>query len=306
MRRLHQNALFAVALGTLLIASKANATIEITTDFPSGTPLVVAPGDTSSAMTARVFDPEPASGPNDNLTAYQVRLAIVPQEGAMGTLLFATPATGAGSEPANYLLPDNLGMSVTNSEDGLFLFDVFLAPPSTSGVDVPDSPGNNLLEITYSASADADGLFSIVALPGAINTIWTDNTLATREFTNLAGATEPVEIGEVLVSQALGDYNQDGTVDAADYVVWRKNPDAFGGDPAGYNTWRANFGTTAGGGAALPSVAPLSAVPEPSTTILLGVALLLMTARRMNPVASISSANPGFRWAPSAHCRRSS
>jgi hypothetical protein len=281
MRRLHQNALFAVAIGTVLIASKANATIEITTDFPSGTPLVVAPGETSSAMTARVFDPEPASGLNDNLTAYQVRLAIVPQEGAMGTLLFATPATGAGAEPANYLLPDNVGMSVTNSEDGLFFFDVFLAPPSTSGVDVPDSPGNNLLEITYSASADALGLFSVVALPGATNTVWTDNTLVTREFNNLAGATQPVQIGEVLVSQVLaGDYNQDGSVDAADYVVWRKNPDAFGGDPAGYNTWRANFGTTAGGGATLPSVAPLSAVPEPATSILLALAILGPLIRR--------------------------
>jgi hypothetical protein len=77
-----------------------------------------------------------------------------------------------------------------------------------------------------------------------------------------------------------GDYNRDGAVDAADYVVWRKNPDAFGGDPAGYNTWRANFGTTAGGGATLPSVAPLSAVPEPATSILLALAILGPLIRR--------------------------
>ena len=35
-----------------------------------------------------------------------------------------------------------------------------------------------------------------------------------------------------------GDYNNDGTVDAADYVVWRKND----GTQGGYDTWRANFG----------------------------------------------------------------
>ncbi len=35
-----------------------------------------------------------------------------------------------------------------------------------------------------------------------------------------------------------GDYNQNGTVDAADYVVWRKS----GGLQEGYNSWRANFG----------------------------------------------------------------
>ena len=39
-----------------------------------------------------------------------------------------------------------------------------------------------------------------------------------------------------------GDYNQNGKVDAADYVLWRKSPDTYGGNPAGYNTWCANFG----------------------------------------------------------------
>ena len=77
-----------------------------------------------------------------------------------------------------------------------------------------------------------------------------------------------------------GDYNGDGTVDAADYVMWRKNPAAFGGDPAGYNTWRANFGEGGAGGGALSGRA---AVPEPSTTmlLLLGIgALLSATGRR--------------------------
>jgi hypothetical protein len=41
-----------------------------------------------------------------------------------------------------------------------------------------------------------------------------------------------------------GDYNRSGRVDAADYVVWRNDPGAYGGDPAGYNTWRANFGAS--------------------------------------------------------------
>jgi hypothetical protein len=39
-----------------------------------------------------------------------------------------------------------------------------------------------------------------------------------------------------------GDYNENGTVDAADYVLWRNDPASHGGSPAGYNTWRANFG----------------------------------------------------------------
>ncbi|MEX2308068.1 MAG: autotransporter-associated beta strand repeat-containing protein [Pirellulales bacterium] len=65
-----------------------------------------------------------------------------------------------------------------------------------------------------------------------------------------------------------GDYNGDGKVDAADYVVWRKNPAAFGGDPGGYTTWRANFGAMSGGGASTSG-----AVPEPACLALLLVGL---------------------------------
>ena len=68
-----------------------------------------------------------------------------------------------------------------------------------------------------------------------------------------------------------GDYNENGTVDAADYVLWRDNPAAFGGDPAGYNTWRANFGNTAAGSGIAVGAA---AVPEPMGLVLLLVGVL--------------------------------
>jgi hypothetical protein len=62
-----------------------------------------------------------------------------------------------------------------------------------------------------------------------------------------------------------GDYNEDGVVDGADYVAWRKTPSAFGGDPAGYNTWRQNFGEGGAGGG--------GAVPEPTGALLAVFAL---------------------------------
>jgi hypothetical protein len=46
---------------------------------------------------------------------------------------------------------------------------------------------------------------------------------------------------------AEGDYNEDGSVDAADYVLWRKNN--ING-PQGYEDWRASFGLTGGDGGA--------------------------------------------------------
>ncbi len=70
-----------------------------------------------------------------------------------------------------------------------------------------------------------------------------------------------------------GDYNGNSKVDAADYVVWRKNPAGFGGDP-GYNTWRANFGTGSGNGASVSN----STVPEPATTLLLIVGVAIGTS----------------------------
>jgi len=63
-----------------------------------------------------------------------------------------------------------------------------------------------------------------------------------------------------------GDYNEDGVVDAADYVVWRKNPGAFGGDQ-GYTDWRANFGATSPGSGS--DSGAVSQVPEPAAVALL-------------------------------------
>jgi hypothetical protein len=77
-----------------------------------------------------------------------------------------------------------------------------------------------------------------------------------------------------------GDYDLDGTVDAADYVVWRKTD----GTQDGYNPWRANFGQTIGSGAALPSAERLPiAVPEPAGWVMLLTAMLAMFSRRSNP-----------------------
>ncbi len=69
-----------------------------------------------------------------------------------------------------------------------------------------------------------------------------------------------------------GDYNSNGKVDAADYVLWRNDPDSHGGSPGGYNTWRANFGAMLGSGSGLDDSA---AVPEPAVLGL--VSLLLAT-----------------------------
>ncbi len=86
-----------------------------------------------------------------------------------------------------------------------------------------------------------------------------------------------------------GDYNSNGVVDAADYVVWRRNSGLTGGATyangdgdrdgnvtiADYDIWRANFGQTAAEfGAALAT-----AVPEPAAWMLAAIGICLAGRR---------------------------
>jgi adhesin HecA-like repeat protein len=73
-----------------------------------------------------------------------------------------------------------------------------------------------------------------------------------------------------------GDYNHNGIVDAADYVVWRKGlGSTFTQND--YNVWRSNFGQTAGSGSGAVANA---VVPEPATLTLLTFAAASWCLRR--------------------------
>lgn len=82
-----------------------------------------------------------------------------------------------------------------------------------------------------------------------------------------------------------GDYNNNGTVDAADYVLWRNGGplqnevDAPGTvNAADYTAWRARFGNATGSGVSYS----ITAVPEASSALLvvLGMIGAVMNSRR--------------------------
>ncbi|MEX0641380.1 MAG: DNRLRE domain-containing protein [Pirellulales bacterium] len=91
----------------------------------------------------------------------------------------------------------------------------------------------------------------------------------------------------ILSPTLLGDYNQDGQVDAADYVVWRRSfgqsgsglpADGNGNGTVDYddhNLWRANFGRSAASAFSASGI-----IPEPSTLPLAVAALVFIGLRR--------------------------
>jgi autotransporter-associated beta strand protein len=72
-----------------------------------------------------------------------------------------------------------------------------------------------------------------------------------------------------------GDFNGNGVVDAADYVVWRKGLGTTY-TPTDYDTWRTHFRQTALPGAGTS----LSAVPEPATLLFCVCATILIVNNR--------------------------
>jgi hypothetical protein len=127
---------------------------------------------------------------------------------------------------------------------------------------------------------NVSGAFSSLTLPTLPSLTWDTSQLTSGVLS-------------LMHASVAGDYNQDGAVDAADYVVWRNNlgsgtslpnDDTPGVGPDDYNRWRSHFGQTAGSGAVIPSTASLSAaVPEPSTAMLLILTAASALIRR-NPV----------------------
>lgn len=129
---------------------------------------------------------------------------------------------------------------------------------------------------------DADGNLFISGYGGAISYVsaadlaaGTDNSSVLWYLSSVNASFNGIDIGLGDVVPGLeGDYNENGVVDAADYVLWRKNPSAYGG-PGGYTIWKTNFGDTAspGGG---------GAVPEPASLALVALGCVALAFRRRN------------------------
>lgn len=129
-------------------------------------------------------------------------------------------------------------------------------------------------------SAPTDGILSLNYAFGS-NTA----TIMTNSPTNYAGQAGSIGGSDIVP----GDYNNDGSVDAADYTLWRDNlgtgfdlggnGEESGGsagvvDQADYVLWRDNYGTTAA------SLSATLSAPEPAALLLAPAGLALGRLRR--------------------------
>ena len=124
---------------------------------------------------------------------------------------------------------------------------------------------------------------------------WWGNYMFSLEPTNLGQPNQTDRTAMALLQPYFanpqpGDFNFDGTVDAADYTVWRDAISQTGAglnadsnhdgivDELDYATWKANFGASPAGAGSLDS----AAVPEPGAVALvtIGVLALGLTSRR--------------------------
>ncbi len=241
-------------------------------------------------------------------------------------LLFAMEDPGdANARGLNLILnndPNNGNLNLRVNGDGSV--QTVTSSPTTTWVDVPNL--SNAVSFSVDGNADGDfsdiedtlNVYRLVLrgdytsatpeytvfLSAANSTDLVINGTASLWFT--AAPAEGASIGTVIISAqnsggnylvdqlvlrslggVPGDFNGDGIVNAADYVLWRKGgplknevSDIGVVNDQDYLDWRARFGNTSG--SASGSLSNSAAIPEPSAggLIVLALTALLVNARK--------------------------
>ncbi|WP_252853012.1 hypothetical protein [Aeoliella straminimaris] len=169
-------------------------------------------------------------------------------------------------------------------EGTLSLTDLILA--ETANVSLLNSGGT--LDLSFAGTNTIASLF-IDDAAQALGTWGAIGSGAQNESSLITGS-GLLDVTVPGVDVLIGDYNQDGTVDIADYTVWRNNLGGDGSvlmnrDPANtgavdasdYASWKSNFGESTA--AAATSVAV--SVPEPGTALIALISIALLGGRQV-------------------------
>jgi hypothetical protein len=217
--------------------------------------------------------------------------------------------SGAGQVNINNLVTGlgsivNGGMLGTGGSTGLA---GDLTSTGTLAIDLAGAAANSYDAWNITGTATLSGVLSVDAIAGFTPTSGQSFTVLTAASVGAASLTlggpdanlfTLIKNPTSLVLQAVsavgvaGDYNGDGTVNAADYTVWRNNlggsasallnrdPNNGGNINANdYAFWKSRFGATSGSGSG-GLAGSAGSVPEPSALLMLLVGLAGMGFRR--------------------------
>jgi hypothetical protein len=181
-----------------------------------------------------------------------------------------------------------------------------LSSTGTLAIDIGGAIANSFDSWSVTGNATLSGVLSVDAVGGFTPGSGQSFTVLTAANVSAASLTlggpdaalftlvkNPTSLVLQAVAAAVaGDYNHNGVVDAADYLVWRKTNGqtvtaGTGADGDGngivnsldYSFWRTRFGNTSGSGSGLSG----AAVPEPASALmalLAGLAITLVGRRR--------------------------
>jgi hypothetical protein len=250
------------------------------------------------------------AGRGNDTAALATGLGVIPPNGTVSVGADAGPDTLVDASEIDFV-------SIANSVDADYFWFEVTGPVGLNAVLTPrggvfNQAAQGETQSQFNANArsnlalaifDSDGTTTLalanLALEGGVES-FTGLRLpaAGRYFARVTGSSEIVQLYQLdlstvaLAATLPGDFNLDGEVSAADYVVWRKSVGATGPglaadanqdqviDDADYSVWRANFGAVAGSSTALFA----SSVPEPTSITLAGLAFLGCLSRRRRPI----------------------
>lgn len=220
--------------------------------------------------------------------------------GALGTLADGTNVT---VNSGGHIAPGNSSGILTVNGDVSFLADSFL-DTELAGV----AAGTEFDRLVINGAALLDGTlqvalindfapvlghtFAILSATGGVSGSFASAALPQLSSGldwDIAYGANSVTLAVVEATVLAGDYNQNGVVDTADYVVWRNSfgqtgpnlpADGNGNgqiDDGDHSVWKSNFGASIGGSAN----SSIQTVPEPGTLTLIAALLALIARRRV-------------------------
>ncbi len=297
---LHTNALNGRAVvsfdgGDSLLSSTGNS---LPNPGKGITVIAVATGDTSGNPAQRLGQLGSRAGTAGKIVGFDASTSATSTDNGgagfrfnNGAALYNTPVAESGFHIVTWQVGN--AQSYADAKlfvDGTLPANTFTGTSTTANM--TSFSGSDLELILGTGRSGSGTLFTGDYYTGQLAEFLVFNDVLTIGQINLVANYLSTEYGlpfayqtNILSAQAAlgGDFDHNGKVDAADYIVWRKT----GVDgQLGFQAWRANFGSSVGGlNLSVPGNG-LASIPEPATWIIVGIGAMLSVPQARKRIKS--------------------